>query len=142
MRSPIPSWRRLSRAGRAAWLWGPPLVEMALIFSVSSMPSPPAPPGGLSDKWLHAVVYGMLGALLLRAFADGRWAGVRGSTAALAALVATLYGVTDELHQRFVPPRSPEVLDTIMDGIGASVAAGSTWAWSIIRRFSAARSRF
>jgi VanZ family protein len=44
-------------------------------------------------------------------------------TAVLAASLATLYGVTDEIHQHFVPPRQAEAFDLLADAAGASAAA-------------------
>lgn len=37
-------------------------------------------------------------------------------------LLCTLYGVTDEFHQSFVPGRTPDVLDIRNDAIGAALA--------------------
>ena len=50
--------------------------------------------------------------------------------AAAAVVVATLYGISDEFHQYFVPPRQVEVRDVLADAIGASLAAGALYAWS------------
>jgi VanZ family protein len=49
-------------------------------------------------------------------------------------VIATLYGVSDEIHQAFVPLRTPDVRDVIADATGAALALGAAWAWSIIRR--------
>jgi len=55
--------------------------------------------------------------------------------AAFAAIViSSLYGVTDEYHQVFVPGRTFDVLDMAADAFGAAAGAGATWAWSIISR--------
>ena len=51
----------------------------------------------------------------------------------LAVLLATLYGVTDEGHQWFVPGRTAEVADLVADAVGAAVATGLIWGW---RRWS------
>jgi VanZ family protein len=37
-------------------------------------------------------------------------------------LLCTLYGVTDEIHQSFVPGRTPDVMDIRNDAIGAALA--------------------
>jgi VanZ family protein len=56
-------------------------------------------------------------------------------TAALVAIaISSLYGVTDEYHQVFVPGRTFDVLDMAADAFGSVVGAGAMWAWSIINR--------
>jgi VanZ family protein len=94
---------------------------MVLIFAASSMSDPGAPPGGLSDKAAHFMIYFALGASLLRALAGGRSAAMTARRVLLAALIATLYGVSDELHQSFVPGRTPESLDLVADACGGLV---------------------
>ena len=116
-------------------LWGPVAAYMAAIFVLSSMSSVPDLPGGLSDKTAHTLVYSGLGALVVRALARGRWSAVRPVVLAAAVLAATLYGVTDEFHQRYVPGRESDLRDVAADAIGAGAAAAALWAWSIIRRF-------
>lgn len=106
---------------------------MAVLFVVQSLSSVPRPPGGLTDKHEHVFFYGILSALSLRALAKGEWRGVRPATVAGAILISSLYGVSDEIHQRFVPGRSYEVLDMIADAVGSAAAAGLLWAWGIIR---------
>jgi VanZ family protein len=101
---------------RAA-LWGA-VIQAALIFGLSSRPGDAYPtvsvPG--ADKVVHFALYAPLGALLCHGF---------GGRAAWAAAGATLYGVTDELHQAFVPGRFPDVGDAVADGLGA--LAGALW---------------
>lgn len=101
---------------------------MAVIFTASSMSDPGAPPGGLSDKSAHVAAYAALGATLVRALAGGRSAGMTVRRIGLAFVLATAYGATDELHQRFVPGRHPDLLDLVADAgggfAGAAVAAG------------------
>ncbi len=38
-------------------------------------------------------------------------------------LIATFYGVTDEIHQFFVPGRTADVYDVLSDFIGASIGS-------------------
>ncbi|SUZ97211.1 uncharacterized protein METZ01_LOCUS50065 [marine metagenome] len=114
------------------WLWGPVWAHMTAIFISSSLPGS-AVPSTVPDKPAHLAVYGLLGALLLRALADGRWAGVRGKTALASIFLTVAYGISDEWHQSFVPGRTPDSIDLIVDGVGAATVVGATWVWSIIR---------
>ncbi len=43
--------------------------------------------------------------------------------------IATLYAVTDEWHQSFVPSREGQVTDVVLDSLGAALAIGLLWAW-------------
>jgi len=101
---------------------------MGFLFYLSHQPSIEAPMlFAYQDKVFHAGVYGVLGMLLLaalpRAATGYSWRQVRIST-----VIASLYGISDELHQSFVPGRSTEVLDWLADTIGA-LAAASLLAW-------------
>ncbi len=53
-----------------------------------------------------------------------------------AARACVLYGVTDEVHQRFVPGRDASLGDLAADAAGAFAAAGAAYAWGIIARGS------
>lgn len=101
---------------RTAWVW--PVALAALIF-VSSSRSQIVDVGGVSglDKVVHFAVYGLLGVLVCRL---GR--GVRAT--AVAILLASAYGASDEWHQSFVPSRSAEVADWFADTVGAAVVVG------------------
>jgi len=105
------------------WLWGPVVAQMAAIFGLSSIPDLQTLPGGISDKSGHSIGYAILGAVLLRALAGGRLGGVTWRRATAAVALATLYGVSDEAHQSFVPGRSPSLHDLAADAVGASAAA-------------------
>jgi VanZ family protein len=120
-------------ARRALWLWGPVLVYMGVIFALSAMPEPPAPPG-VDDKTQHFLAYGGLGLVTLRATAGGTLAGLSAPAAVAAWAIATLYGATDEWHQGFVPGRSRDLLDLRADALGAALATGVAWASAILLR--------
>ena len=120
---------RDGRPFRLLWAWGPVWALMMLIFAASSVPQLPAATDSIDDKLWHALVYGLLGALLLRALSGARLRQVSGRTAGLAVLLATLYGLTDEAHQYFVPGRSAEAADVFADLNGAAAACGLLWAW-------------
>jgi VanZ family protein len=72
----------------------------------------------------------------MRALARGSWTGVRLRAVVGTVLIAVAYGLSDELHQLFVPEREFDLKDLAADAIGAGATAVALWTWSIIRRFS------
>lgn len=109
-------------------LWLPPVLYAIAIFVVSSISRPPEPPGPVTDKHVHLLLYAGLSGLMLRALAGGDWTGVTARRCGAAALLAVLYGASDEWHQAFVPGRSADLLDLAADAAGAMSAAGLAWA--------------
>ncbi len=107
--------------------WGPVVGYAGLIFYLSAQSHPdddlPSLVGAVNDKVLHALEYAGLGGLCYRAF---RW-GTSGSMAARAVffsiLTASLYGVTDEVHQLFVPFRESSWQDWLADVTGSVLGA-------------------
>lgn len=122
------------------WLWGPVVLHLIAIFLISSLHDPSLP-GGVSDKSGHFAGYFVLGALVLRALAGGRLAGVTWRAGLGAIALSSLYGATDELHQYFVPTRSADILDWRADTLGAATAVLACLAVAAIvsRRRGAAR---
>lgn len=115
-----------------AWYWGPLALYAAAIFILSSMSHPPVPALSLpySDKLLHMVEYAGLGVLMTRALALGG-RGLSASASVAAALgLGALYGLSDELHQAFVPHRGADLLDWLADVAGA---AGGSLSYSRLR---------
>ena len=108
--------------------WAPVLLYAAAIFYLSSQPHPEEHlPSFLfedfSDKVLHAVAYGILAILCYRTF---RWAAgpaVARQAVVLAIVTASGFGITDELHQAFVPFREASWQDWLADTIGAAIGA-------------------
>ncbi len=96
---------------------------MALIYYASSMSDPGPMPPGMSDKSAHVLAYAALGASLIRALANGRPAAMTSRRVLATMALATLYGLSDELHQRFVPERTPEWLDIVADACGGAAGA-------------------
>jgi VanZ family protein len=121
--------RQVQDVARLAWLWLPPLLLAGAIFYASSRAIPEIiAPGPGVDKVAHFGVFALLGALCARAFL-----GMRVRLAWLwGALAAALYGVSDEIHQSFVPSRSAEVLDAVADAAGA-LAGAAAWSWAAAR---------
>jgi VanZ family protein len=110
-----------------AWLlkyWLPALGWMAIIFYMSSLQHPAPGDLALIPDWIsHPVVYAILALLLCRALAAGKPLTL--GAALLAVVFATLYGVSDEWHQSFVPLRDSSALDVVKDFAGAVLGAGA-----------------
>jgi VanZ family protein len=101
--------------------WGPALGLMGAIFVFSSLPAAAIPSweGDLElivKKGGHMVGYGLLAIAFHR--------GIGGPSPRgwiLAWTFTILYGVSDELHQGFVPGRMSSMLDVGIDGLGGLV---------------------
>jgi VanZ family protein len=107
---------------RRALLWLPVVLYMALIFHFSSESDPfPTLTTHVWDKLLHLTEYAGLAFLVCRAFAgEGlSWP----AAIALAVVVTSVYGMTDEWHQAFVPSRTSDIHDWLADSLGATAGA-------------------
>ena len=96
--------------------WIPAVAWAAVIFALSSRPRLPGPGLPGFDKAAHFAAYALLAWLL--AFATER----SRLPVAVAVVLALLYGAADEVHQAFVPGRSPDVLDWFADAAGVAAA--------------------
>jgi VanZ family protein len=102
--------------------WGPVCGYAGLIFYLSAQPHPETQlpfVTHVSDKVLHAVEYAVLGALCYRALRGSGHDSWRRHAIPAAILLASLYGVSDEVHQAFVPFRNSSWLDWLADTVGA-----------------------
>lgn len=109
----------------------PALAWACVIFIASSIPSTRLPRfiHMINDKVIHAAVFFILGLLVYRAlefrakpamFVWGR--------ALIAVLIVSVYGLSDEFHQRYVPGRTVDVLDFTADTIGGVLSAAVLYA--------------
>ena len=121
-----PAWR--------AWALVLAYAAMVFVLSAQSRPLPFLPATLFRLDWLlHLAEYAVLGALLARALrAAGRPAA---GAFAWALLLASLYGVSDEIHQAFVPNRSADPRDWAADTAGAAIGAAAV---AFLRRRGAA----
>lgn len=117
---------------RWLYLWGPPGLVMGVIFVASSLSDVSPAMGDLSDVGAHALTYCGLSVTLVRALSGAQWRGVTHSKMLGAILLSTAYGLSDELHQLFVPGRVAEVRDLVADAAGATAGVGFVWAWGIV----------
>lgn len=101
--------------------WAPAIVVASTIFGMSSLPG-----GSVTSNYsglAHFLEYALLCSVVL--FALGvrpMWA----DALLLAVMIASAYGVTDELHQSFVPMRTPDVVDWMVDTAGALFGGATT----------------
>lgn len=102
-----------------------PLLYMVLIWILSSNPADaivntPFSFDALLKESLHLIEFAILYWLIAFAFmAQNKWSE---KASLLAAIISILYGLTDEIHQSFVPSRSATVIDFIKDTIGVTVS--------------------
>jgi VanZ family protein len=107
------------------YYWLPLIAYSALIVFQSHYPTPESVPRlPFFDKLLHAGGYGLLGLLFCRAYRS-RWpVASEPSLARLAVLSAALFGLSDEIHQSFVPFRTADAWDVLADALGAALGVG------------------
>jgi VanZ family protein len=104
------------------YYWLPVCLYCLLIFIQSSNPAPEQiPPLPYLDKLIHLGAYAVLGVLFVRAFASANLKGHRLLVPILAAVAASLYGISDEIHQAFVPFREADHWDAIADILGSII---------------------
>ena len=104
--------------------WLPVIIYAACIFIFSSISRPPQviPVFPHSDKALHFIEYALFGFLMLRAlFSSYKDKKSIIYLRFLAVFIVIFYGVTDEIHQYFVPLRHMDILDLATDSIGAFI---------------------
>lgn len=101
--------------------WFPVLIILVSIFYISSKSELP---GGkfldipFLDKIAHLLEYFLLSWFLFRALYYSE--SVKIKKAILISIVfSSVYGITDEIHQYFVPLRDSSIFDWIFDCIGA-----------------------
>ena len=98
-------------------------MYIALIFYMSSHPAPApvrAVPIYYDIKIVHIIEYALLSLLLFFGFYRTTKIPILWMCIYSVALTY-IYGLTDELHQVFVPMRSAKIEDTIANLIGASI---------------------
>ena len=98
------------------WLW--PVLIALMIFFGSSLSNPPVPVAFTgTDKLIHVLAFIPLGFLVLRAMnahcPKKKWISI-----VFSFILCTFYGVSDEVHQLFVPGRNPDAVDVLADAIG------------------------
>jgi len=96
-------------------------IYCSLIFWLSSQTALPTPIlFSHQDKLHHLGAYFIMGILAWRFFND--YFKNSKTVIALSLCFCSLYGLSDEWHQSFVPNREDDLLDWVADTLGASIA--------------------
>jgi VanZ family protein len=100
--------------------WVVTIAYAGFIFFLSSRTWKGLPSFPFADKSFHAILYFGFGALLLWSLRATRLK-ARPFIAYIAFLCAVAYGLSDEIHQLFVPGREFSLFDLMADGAGAAI---------------------
>jgi len=113
-----------SSLGCFVYTWLPVIFYCLLIFIQSSYPATQSLPSiPHIDKLMHAAAYALLGFLFFRAFQS---TSIQRSAVLLlifSALASSLFGISDEIHQHFVPTRTADIMDVLADIAGSLLGA-------------------
>ncbi|MDD2388812.1 MAG: VanZ family protein [Desulfobacterales bacterium] len=100
--------------------WLPLILFCIVIFIMSSHPAPKHIPKVIHiDKVLHFMGYAVLGILFFRALSTLPAISSIRLLITLSILFSTFYGLSDEIHQYFIPHRSSDVFDLLADALGS-----------------------
>ncbi len=105
---------------------GPVIIFMAGIFILSSIPdlTPPYLGFKTQDKVYHFLFYAVFGYFIARSFFyQDSFPTLRKNFILLSVLFGTLYGLTDEIHQYYVPGRIMSYGDFLADMLGVTAGA-------------------
>jgi VanZ family protein len=100
--------------------WLPLIIYCLAIYIQSGQPGPEhLPELRFLDKFLHFGAYGLLGILFFRAYETLSLKNFKNMLILISIGSATLYGISDEIHQYFVPSRQADIMDAIANTIGS-----------------------
>jgi len=121
--------------GKFIKYWLPACLWAILVFVLSSIPRLSTPPIGVkfADKFYHLVEYLIFGFLLARAFLSMSAQGREHKAILAAAALGIFWGMTDEIHQAFVPGRDASFLDFFADAAGVLFVSAFIW-WKMKRK--------
>jgi len=105
---------------------------MVLIFFLSSQPAPEAVktvPIVSGIKIVHIVEYAILCSLFLFSLSKTCKIDIL-HICIIAATLTIVFGISDEVHQLFVPGRSGKLIDVFTDAIAAFISSGIYYIWN------------
>ena len=97
------------------------IIIAILIFYLSSIPASGYPSGlGIMTKVYHLLIFFLLSLFLIMSIVKGKLE--NRYFVFIAILITILYATSDEIHQSFVPGRTPAFTDVMIDSIGILIA--------------------
>ena len=131
----MPDLRRLKTRNFLSY-WLPLIAYCVAIYIQSEHPGPESlPTFTFSDKVLHFAAYSLLGILFFRAYATLPLKDSRNMLILLSIGSATLYGISDEIHQYFVPFRQADILDALANAAGSICGVMIFHYWQVKKKF-------
>ena len=125
---------KINLACRQAGLWLPVFIWAGMLFYLSSIPNLRAVESNFWDEIIrssaHFGFYALGYFLFFRAINFGKAnlpAGRQGKNFWLPMLLTCLYALSDEIHQFFVPTRSFQIKDLIVDFCGSGLGGLILW---------------
>jgi len=116
------------------YYWLPLIIYCVAIYIQSDLPSPERlPKFQFSDKVLHFLAYAVMGVLFYRAYQTLRIKDNLRMLMLLSAVSASLYGISDEIHQYYVPFRDASILDVVANILGAFCGVYLYQLWAVTR---------
>lgn len=101
-------------------LWLPVLLWMGFIFYASSIPGNEVPSlFPFQDIAFHLFIYLILSFFFARALKNTYFGITRAKIIVFTVIFGVIYGISDELHQAFVPYRTVSGLDLFIDTLGS-----------------------
>ena len=109
-----------------AWL---ALAYAVLILIVSSIPNLKTPQLGFEnqDKLYHFIEYSIFSVLLFFALLNSNKNFLRKNVLLISLLIGASFGIIDELHQKFIPGRTADILDFTADFVGVALIQVCFW---------------
>jgi VanZ family protein len=102
------------------YYWFPLIIYCLAIYIQSDLPaSEHIPTFEFSDKVVHFMAYALMGVLFYRAYQTLRIKNNLRLLVLISIVSATLYGISDEIHQYYVPFRDASISDAIANMLGA-----------------------
>jgi len=115
--------------------WLPLILYCLFVYIQSDYPSPESLPSfELSDKLYHLAGYAVMGVLFYRAYQTLPFKDNIHLLMLFSIISTSLYGISDEIHQSFVPYRDGSLLDAIVDILGAVCGVYFFHLWTMARK--------
>ena len=124
---PLNFWRKVLfdylKNHRHYIIYLPLAVYWLILFVMTSLPTDMSISVGVSDKIEHFGAYGLLSVFLFLALKfQNHYSLLNNYPATFTILIASIYGIIDELHQLYIPGRSAQFFDWFADFTGSVLA--------------------